>query len=95
MNIQEQITNWHLATFGPHCTNERIERKLVEEVMECRLALSDGADWPQEAADVVICLMALCGRNNVDLLAEVVKKFEVVKARGMSQVDRDRQRGIV
>jgi NTP pyrophosphatase (non-canonical NTP hydrolase) len=88
VNIQQQITDWHLATFGPHCTNERIERKLVEEVIECRLALSDGADWPQEAADVVIVLYSLCGRNGVDLDAEVRRKFEQVKAR-TDQIERD------
>ena len=94
MNLQELITQWHLDTFGPLCTNERILRKFNEERRELEIAVADGADWPQEAADVVICLMTLCGRNGVDLMAEVEKKAAIVMAR-TDQVQRDKQRGVL
>lgn len=93
MTIQQQITDWHLATFGPHCTNERILRKFNEERRELEIAVEDGADWPQEAADVVIVLYSLCGRNGVDLDAEVRRKFEQVKAR-IDQLERDARKNL-
>ena len=93
MNIQTQIGQWHRNLY-PICPNERLAKKYWEESLECRLALADGADWPQEAADVVIVLMSLCDRNNVDLMAEVARKFEIVKARGSSQIQRDLERGV-
>jgi len=94
VNIQTAIGQWHLETFGPHCTNERILRKFNEERLELELAVQDGTNWPQEAADVVIVLMSLCDRNGIDLMAEVAKKFEIVKTRGSSQVQRDLERGV-
>jgi phosphoribosyl-ATP pyrophosphohydrolase len=93
MTIQQKVGDWHRSIY-PICTNEKIARKYWEEALELRMAIADNTDWQEEAADVVIVLMSLCDRNGVDLMAEVSKKLEVVRNRGLSQRQRDLERGV-
>lgn len=90
-SMQVEIGCWHLATF-PEASNKRIARKLLEESAEFMVAVSETAisELPtdatikqrrEEAADVLMVLMAWAHRNDVDLLAEVRRKFEIVRKR--------------
>ena len=80
--LQKEIGDWHIETFGPGDMNKRLARKLLEESAEFMVARND-----EEAADVLIVLMAWAERNKKDLLEVVRAKFEVV--RGRDQKSRD------
>lgn len=90
--IGERIGKWHLETFGA-CSNKRIARKLLEECAEFMVAQSypgtpqANQHRAEEAADVLMVLIAWAHRNQVDLLAEVEKKFNIVKNRDQKARD--------
>lgn len=83
--LQDRVADWHERRF-PFSVPAGIALKATEELGE--VAQDVLADWfpdgvldpgdvPGEAADVVICLMALIGRfyTGSDLLDEVEKKL--------------------
>jgi NTP pyrophosphatase (non-canonical NTP hydrolase) len=90
--LQSRAAIWHTARF-PTCTAEDIGLKAASElgeVADAILAHGRDASHPEragdlaaEAADVVICLLALCGRfTEHDLLASVSAKLELLETRG-------------
>lgn len=87
--LQELVTRWHTQMF-PDAIVFEVTTKASEELGECSAeVLIDKAgsmnlkekplntNAPAEAADVVICLMALLGRwyPGYDLMEEVAKKM--------------------
>lgn len=89
-NLQAQVGTWHIATFG-ECSNKRIARKLLEEAAEFMVEQSSTthqcmqADPTEEAADVLIVLMAWAHRNRVNLVELVAAKLEIIKTRDMKE----------
>lgn len=92
MSIQDRAATWHAARF-PACTAEDIALKSMAELGEVADAiLAEGRDaaHPEragkvaaECADVVVTLLALCGRfGHGDLLAAVDAKLTVLEAPG-------------
>jgi phosphoribosyl-ATP pyrophosphohydrolase len=73
--LQSEIGEWHIKEFGD-VPGKRIARKALEEAAEFMVARN-----AEEAADVVIVLMAWAHRNGVDLASAIVEKFAIVKAR--------------
>lgn len=91
-SIQARAATWHAARF-PECTPEDIALKSVAELGEVADAvLAEGRDaaHPEragavlaESADVLVTLLALCGRfGHGDLLAAVDAKLRVLEAPG-------------
>jgi NTP pyrophosphatase (non-canonical NTP hydrolase) len=92
MRLQNRAARWHAARF-PACTPEDIGLKAMSELGEVADAvLAEGRDaaHPEragnvaaEAADVVICLLALCGRFTAgDLLNAVDAKLRILETPG-------------
>ena len=90
--IQDRAAAWHAARF-PQCTAEDIALKSVAELGEVADAiLAEGRDssHPEragtvlaEAADVLVTLLALCGRfGHGDLLDAVDAKLAVLETPG-------------
>ncbi len=90
--LQVRAATWHTARF-PACTAEDITLKSMAELGEVADAiLTEGRDaaHPEragavaaECADVVVTLLALCGRfSHGDLLAAVDAKLTVLETRG-------------
>jgi NTP pyrophosphatase (non-canonical NTP hydrolase) len=94
-DLQTRIGEWLVATFGPNDPHSNqvseVRRKLDEEVEEFRS--SQGEHSREEAADIVIVLLNFAHRSDFDLMAEVERKFAIVKAR-RDQRARDIERGI-
>ncbi len=80
--LQKQIGEWHIEEFGEYFSNKALAKKLLEEAAEFMVERV-----PEEAADILILLMAWAHRNNVDLIKEAVKKFEIVKNRNQKERD--------
>lgn len=81
---------WHRETFGEHDPAEHrkaLDDKLDEELVEYRADRTG-----EELADLQILLLAIAAREEIDLEAEVIAKFEILK--GRDQKARDRERGI-
>lgn len=85
-DLQQAIGTWHVETFGP-IRSGYLLAKLREEFEEFMAAPS-----PEEAADIVICLMALMHRAGFDLQTAIEEKFEIVRSR--DQKKRDEERGL-
>jgi NTP pyrophosphatase (non-canonical NTP hydrolase) len=92
--MQDRAARWHAARF-PRCTAEDIALKSMAELGEVADAiLAEGRDaaHPEragtvlaESADVVVTLLALCGRfGHGDLLAAVDAKLRVLETPGGS-----------
>jgi len=92
--LQDRAAAWHAARF-PACTIEDIALKSTAELGEVADAiLAEGRDaaHPEragtvmaEAADVVVTLLAICGRfGHGDLLKAVDAKLSVLETRGGS-----------
>ena len=86
--LQDQVAEWHRATFPEDGIIDRLKQKLSEEYCEFR---QTSCSEPEEAADVVIVLLALADRRGWDLEQAVKSKLEIVKRR--DQFARDRARG--
>ena len=93
-SLQERAVRWHGARF-PNCTAEDIALKAMAELGEVADAvLAEGRDasHPEragtvlaESADVLITLLALCGRfGHGDLLGAVDGKLRVLETPGGS-----------
>lgn len=90
--LQERASAWHSARFA-RCTAEDIALKSMSELGEVADAvLAEGRDaaHPEragtvlaEAADVLVTLLALCGRfGHGDLLAAVDAKLKILETPG-------------
>lgn len=90
--LQDRAGAWHSARF-PACTAEDIALKAMAELGEVADALLAGgrdAAHPEragsvlaEAADVVVTMLALCGRFGYgDVLAEADAKLSLMETRG-------------
>lgn len=86
--LQEEIAAWHTKRF-PDAESYHVAIKAMEELGEVASEVNGdlkknsddrGGKTPEEAADVVICLMVLLGRwyPGRDLLVEVQKKLDVL-----------------
>ena len=91
-SLQARTAAWHAARF-PACTAEDIALKSMAELGEVADAvLAEGRDaaHPEragtvlaESADVLVTLLALCGRfGHGDLLAAVDAKLQVLETPG-------------
>jgi len=92
IRIQERAARWHAARF-PCCTAEDIGLKAQAELGEVSDAiLAGGRDGSHperagnvlaEAADVVVTMLALCGRfGHGDLLGAVNAKLSMLETPG-------------
>jgi len=89
MSIEQEIKDWHIATF-PNANNKAILDKAFEEMREFTAEAVHGYDdMYEEAADVVIVLIALFERNNRHLLEYVHHKMEVNKKRIWGEEDKN------
>ena len=90
--LQDRATAWHAARF-PSCTPEDITLKAMAELGEVADAiLAEGRDGTHperagtvlaEAADVMVTLLALCGRGDCgDLLTAVSRKLALLETPG-------------
>jgi phosphoribosyl-ATP pyrophosphohydrolase len=95
--IQDEIGNWHRATFGDTTPDvmTRLCMKLDEEQSELWQVStsSDNKLISVEMADNLIVLYALADRLGIDLDAAVREKFAIVRGR-TDQLERDKDRGI-
>jgi len=93
-SLQARAAAWHAARF-PACTAEDITLKSMAELGEVADAiLAEGRDaaHPEragtvlaESADVLVTLLALCGRfSRGDLLAAVDAKLKILETPGGS-----------
>jgi NTP pyrophosphatase (non-canonical NTP hydrolase) len=93
-DLQERAARWHSARF-PRCAAEDIALKAMAELGEVADAvLAEGRDaaHPEragtvlaESADVLVTLLALCGRfGHGDLLGAVASKLAVLETPGGS-----------
>lgn len=91
-SLQDRAASWHAARF-PRCTPEDITLKSMAElgeVADAVLAAGRDGSHPEragtvlaEAADVMVTLLALCGRfGHGDLLAAVDAKLTVLETPG-------------
>ncbi|RYG36361.1 DUF3310 domain-containing protein [bacterium] len=90
--LVSEVGAWHRSLFGefaPEDHRRAIVMKASEEMGEFM-----GDPCQEEAADVILCLMALASREGWDLEAAVRAKLAVLIERGQGQKDRDRERGI-
>ena len=94
--LQGRAEAWHRRRFDNAVEPMAVGLKLGSEVGEVHDALifdwgSNSArgkgDVAGECADVAICLMVLLGRwyQDVDLMAEVAKKLEILETPNMHQ----------
>lgn len=84
--LQELVMRWHTQRFDEACA-EWSTMKLMEEVGELAHAIlytlrgtEDEVEIGREAADVVITLLALLGRNypDIDIEYEVMRKLNIL-----------------
>ena len=91
-DLQDRAASWHAARF-PSCTAEDITLKAMAElgeVADAVLAAGRDGSHPEragnvlaESADVLITLLALCGRfGHGDLLAAVSRKLALLETPG-------------
>ena len=96
-DLQAEILNWHVATFGEGAIGSEIAdrtlEKLEEEYSELWLTHPGSSDEAEEIADIIIVLLAYAGRMGHDMDAEIRRKFDVVKNRDQRQ--RDKERGLI
>lgn len=88
-----EVSAWHSTVF-PRATSSDLFVKTTEELGEVAEALSadegrnskkspEGLSVVEEAADVIICLMALCGRYyEADVMVAVEAKFKLLMTPG-------------
>jgi NTP pyrophosphatase (non-canonical NTP hydrolase) len=86
-------TKWHEARF-PNATSVDLLGKAMEELGEVAEALTidegrnsaksyKGDSVVKESADVIVCLLALCGRYyGQDVISEVIAKLEMLNTPG-------------
>ncbi len=98
-DIQGQVGSWHRKHFKDdqrESIGSRIVGKAYEELSELDIAQAawhrsrrEGLDnVADEAADVVLCMLALADREGFDLWPAVLKKFAVNVARSPERVKR-------
>lgn len=92
MTLQERTVRWHTARF-PEATAGQVALKAIAELGEVADALlSAEKDEPHperadgvlpESADVLICLLTLCGRYGYgDLFSAVEAKLSILETPG-------------
>lgn len=88
MLAQKTVANWVHSRFGPQDQTSRME-KLCEEFQELLFADFDGQqqDKREEAADVMICLLAYADAAGFDLAAAVAEKFSRLQRRQWLQTE--------
>lgn len=77
---QATITAWVRETFGKVSSIARAKERTEEEFAEFRRAAYP-ADIAAEAADVVICLFAVCESIGHSLMEEVNRKMVINRSR--------------
>lgn len=90
---QSLIGEWHREIFGEYEVLDHI-RAIAQKAKEEAQELYDNPDSPEEAADLFIIAFAAADRLGININEEIAKKFAKVKARGKTQLDRDKERGI-
>lgn len=81
---QRTVADWAQATFGAAGSNMRVASRANEEMAELLRALASDDAHPkaaEEVADVVIVLLRLADRLDVDLMAEIDRKMTINRAR--------------
>jgi predicted house-cleaning noncanonical NTP pyrophosphatase (MazG superfamily) len=87
LSLQCEVGTWHVRTFGGLGTEDALLKKLEEEYTEFK-----ESRLSEEAADIIIVLMAMANRGCVDLEEAIREKLERLKSR--DQLSRDVERGI-
>jgi len=81
----ERIGKWHVETYGPGKASRGIGRKLLEEAAEF---FSDPSS--EEAADVLMVILAIAYREGWNLPSAINKKFDIVSGRNQKSRDSTR-----
>lgn len=92
--ICKSIGEWHRHIFGEYDPSDHVRaiaQKAEEESRELYASPTD----PMEAADLIICGLAALDRMGYFPSEMVREKLEILKGRGVSQLERDQERGII
>lgn len=84
IRLQQAVSEWAEATFGPVGSNISVATRANKEMSELLQALTSDDNHPdakEEVADVVMVLCRLAQRMGFDLEAEVWKKLALNKKR--------------
>lgn len=82
-NLQREVVAWQKKTF-PESTIESCIRHLADEFLELEQAVVDGEPQEriaEEVADMVLLLIAVCGKAEIELEHAVAWKFMNVRRR--------------
>ena len=79
-DLQTQIGEWGVSTFGTALTTEGIENHLKKELLEL-LTAPNFESKIEEASDMLILLLHYAYRQGYDALGEARRKFEIIKRR--------------
>ena len=87
-NLQKEIGEWSIATFGNKQSLEGLENHLKKELAEL-LSAPNFACKIEEASDLLILLFGIAHRRKYNAIEEARRKFEVVKKRKWGHPDID------
>src|SRR5690348_9327215 len=99
--LMAEVGAWHRSVFGEHNIYDHVRaigQKAEEEAKELQAEtemFGNDAGVAEEIVDLAICALACADRMNLNLAYGIRWKLGVLKARGMTQLQRDKERGIV
>jgi hypothetical protein len=92
--VANRVGEWHRTIFGEYDPLDHIRAIATKAQEEARELEADPGD-PMEIADLLICGLACADRWGLDPVEIVERKLAILKGRGMDQLQRDKDRGIV
>lgn len=90
---QEIIGEWHRSIFGEHDPHDHVKAIAQKAEEESRELYANPC--PEEVADLFVVAFAAADRLGMDIPAEIYKKYAILLERGETQLERDRERGII
>ncbi|UOF77576.1 hera helicase [Caudoviricetes sp.] len=87
---KDRVARWHKRTIGPGPATRAMARKLLEETAEFFTN-----PIPEEAADVLICVMNIAGRECWNLGEALEAKLKILEAPDRDQKRRDTDRPLI
>ena len=84
--LQTEIGEWGVATFGKNQTPKALISHIVKETIELQLA-HNLENEIEECSDIFILLCGIAHQRGFDLMQEARNKFEVIKKRKWGEPD--------